>query len=49
MTLETLNELIEYFENQYCLCLDEGDNAEAESFKAELEMLYKQRERMCLK
>ena len=43
MNLETLNEMIEYYEYQYCLCLDEGNEDEAEAYKQTLNSLYEKR------
>ena len=43
MNLETLNEMIEYYEYYYNLCLDEGDDDEAEAIKQRLDELYEKR------
>ena len=42
MDLETINELIECYEYQYNLCLDEGEEDEAEAYKQQLDDLYEQ-------
>lgn len=43
MNLETLNEMIEYYEYYYNLCLEEGELIEAEAFKQSLDDLYQRR------
>ena len=40
MNLEWLNEMIEYYEYYYNLCLEEDDLIEAEAFKQALDDLY---------
>ena len=41
--LEYLNEMIEYYEYYYNLCLEEGELIEAEAFKQALDDLYEKR------
>lgn len=41
--LAYLNEVIEYYEDYYNLCLDEGENDEAEAIKQRLDELYERR------
>ena len=43
MNLETLNEMIEYYEYYYNLCLEEGELIEAKAFKQALDDLYEMR------
>lgn len=43
MDLETLNEMIEYYEYYYNLCLEENELIEAEEFKQQLDELYEER------
>lgn len=41
--LQYLNEVIGYYEYQYNLCLDEGEETEAEAYKQMLDELYEKR------
>lgn len=41
--LAYLNEMIEYYEDYYNLCLEENDLIEAEAFKQALDELYERR------